>query len=221
MLHAPTLMGVAVDVAVFTVQKGELHVLLLRMKRAPFTGKWALPGGRIAAAESVEGAAARELEEKTGLGKVYLEQLYTFSRPDRDPQGRCISVAHLALIPPTAQLRTTDKYSAIGWFPTDRLPPLAFDHRAITGYAVKRLRAKLAYTNVAYSLLDDRFTLGELQRVYEAILGRPLDARNFRRRIREIDLVEETGELRTGRAHRPARLFRFAQRRPVEVAVLT
>ncbi|HZS40435.1 MAG TPA: NUDIX domain-containing protein [Polyangia bacterium] len=221
MLHAPTLMGVAVDVAVFTVQKGELHVLLLRMKRAPFTGKWALPGGRIGAAESVEDAAARELAEKTGLAKVYLEQLYTFSRPDRDPQGRCISVAHLALIPPTAQLRTTDKYSAIGWFPAERLPPLAFDHRAIAGYAVKRLRAKLAYTNVAYSLLDERFTLGELQRVYEAILGRPLDARNFRRRIREIDLVEETGELRTGRAHRPARLFRFAHRKPVEVAVLT
>jgi 8-oxo-dGTP diphosphatase len=214
-------MGVAVDVAVFTVQSGELHLLLLRMKRAPFTGRWALPGGRIGAQETVEAAAARELEEKTGLARVYLEQLYTFSRPDRDPGGRCISVAHLALIPPDAQLRTTDKYSAIGWFPADHLPPLAFDHKELAAHAIKRLRAKLAYTNVAYSLLDERFTLGELQRVYEAILGRVLDARNFRRRIREIDLVEETGELRTGRAHRPARLYRFAQRRPVEVAVLS
>jgi 8-oxo-dGTP diphosphatase len=214
-------MGVAVDVAVFTVQSGELHLLLLRMKRVPFTGRWALPGGRIGAQETVEAAAARELEEKTGLARVYLEQLYTFSRPDRDPGGRCISVAHLALIPPDAQLRTTDKYSAIGWFPADHLPPLAFDHKELAAHAIKRLRAKLAYTNVAYSLLDERFTLGELQRVYEAILGRVLDARNFRRRIREIDLVEETGELRTGRAHRPARLYRFAQRRPVEVAVLS
>jgi 8-oxo-dGTP diphosphatase len=213
-------MGVAVDVAVFTVLEGRLQLLLLRMKRAPYEGKWALPGGRIGMEERVEDAAARELAEKTGLDDVFLEQLYTFSEPDRDSGGRCISVAHLALIPPTAQLRTTDKYSGIGWFPVDKLPPLAFDHRAICTAAVRRLRAKLEYTNVAYSLLGPEFTLGELQRVYEAILGNPLDPRNFQRRIQEIGLVETTGRMRTGQAHRPARLFRFSVRKPMEIAVL-
>jgi 8-oxo-dGTP diphosphatase len=216
-------MGVAVDVAVFTVQENRLDLLLLRMRRPPYDGKWALPGGRIGAVETVEQAATRELREKTGLEEVFLEQLYTFSDPARDPGdgGRCISVAHLALIPPIAQLRTTDKYSAIGWFPAERLPPLAFDHKEIAAHALRRLRAKLLYTNVAYSLLPRTFTLGELQRLYEAILGHPLDARNFQRRIRAIGLLEETGQLRTGQAYRPARLFRFAVRRPMEIEVLS
>jgi 8-oxo-dGTP diphosphatase len=213
-------MGVAIDVAVFTVMEARLELLLLRMKRVPYEGKWALPGGRIGMEERVEDAAARELAEKTGLDDVYLEQLYTFSDPARDAGGRCISVAHLALIPPTAQLRTTDKYSGIGWFPVDRLPPLAFDHRLIATAALKRLRAKLEYTNVAYSLLPPEFTLGELQRLYEAILGKRLDSRNFQRRIQDIGLVETTGRMRTGQAHRPARLFRFTVRKPMEIAVL-
>src|SRR5215471_4161263 len=141
--------GVAVDLAIFTVQERRLELLLIRMKREPFDGKWALPGGRIRGDETVEQAAVRELTEKTGLGDVYLEQLYTFSEPARDPGGRCISVAHLALIRGDVQLRTTDKYSGIGWFPVARLPPLAFDHQQIAAYAVKRLRAKLEYTDVA------------------------------------------------------------------------
>jgi 8-oxo-dGTP diphosphatase len=213
-------LGVAVDVAVFTVQESQLELLLLRMKRAPYEGKWALPGGRIGMDETVEAAAVRELEEKTGLSEVFLEQLATFSDPARDPGGRCISVAHLALIPPTAQLRTTDKYSGIGWFPAERLPALAFDHRAICAAALRRLRAKLEYTNVAYSLLPPEFTLGELQRLYESILGRPLDPRNFQRRIQTIGLVQETGRMRTGQAHRPARLFKFTVRKPMAIEVL-
>jgi 8-oxo-dGTP diphosphatase len=215
------LLGVAVDVAVFTVREGRLEVALIKMKREPFEGRWALPGWRIGASETVEEAAARELAEKTSIKNVYLEQLYTFSDPGRDPQGRCVSVAHLALLPATAELRTTDKYAAIDWFPVDRPPPLAFDHKEVLGYAVKRLRAKLEYTNVAYSLLPPSFTLGELQNVYEAILGRTLDPRNFQRKLRAIELVEETGHMRTGLAHRPARLYRFTVRRPMEIAVLT
>jgi 8-oxo-dGTP diphosphatase len=214
-------MGVAVDLALFTVRESRLEVALIKMKRAPFEGRWALPGGRIQTDETVEQAAARELTEKTGLSDVYLEQLYTFSEPERDPQGRCVAVAHLALVPPTAELRTNEKYEAIGWFPAERPPALAFDHKTQLAYAVKRLRAKLEYTNVAYSLLPPLFTLGELQRLYEAILGQPLDPRNFQRRIQTVGLVEETGEMRTGLAHRPARLFRFRVRRPVEIAVLT
>jgi 8-oxo-dGTP diphosphatase len=215
------LLGVAVDVAMFTVREAALHVALIKMKRPPFEGKWALPGGRIRVDETVEEAATRELEEKAGVRGVWLEQLYTFSDPDRDPQGRCVSVAHLALVPATSQLRTSNNYSAIGWFPADRPPPLAFDHGVMLADAVRRLRARLEHTNIAYSLLDPTFTLGELQRVYEAILDRKLDPRNFQRRIQELALVKATGQMRTGRAHRPARLFRFGVRKPVQVAVLT
>ena len=204
------IMGVAVDLAIFTVQEARLELLLIRMKREPYTGKWALPGGRIRGNETVEQAAARELHEKTGIRDVYLEQLYTFSEPNRDPGARCISVAHMALIRGDVPLRTTDKYSGIGWFPVSRLPPLAFDHEAMADYATRRLRAKLEYTDVARNLLDKTFTLGELQRLYEAILGKKLDARNFQRRAQHIGLVKDTGRMRSGQAYRPARLFRFA-----------
>ncbi|MDB4969917.1 MAG: hydrolase [Myxococcales bacterium] len=203
-------MGVAVDLSIFTVQEGRLELLLIRMKRAPYTGRWALPGGRIRGGETVEQAAVRELEEKAGIGDVYLEQLYTFSEPARDAAGRCISVAHLALIRSEVQLRTTDKYSGIGWFPITRLPPLAFDHKQIAAYAIKRLRAKLEWTDVARNLLEPTFTLGELQRLYETILGKELDSRNFQRRVQAVGLVKDTGRMRTGQAYRPARLFRFA-----------
>jgi 8-oxo-dGTP diphosphatase len=203
-------MGVAVDLAIFTVQEARLELLLIRMKREPYTGKWALPGGRIRGDETVEQAAVRELSEKAGIQDVYLEQLYTFSEPQRDPGARCISVAHMALINGDVQLRTTDKYSGIGWFPVSRLPPLAFDHEQMARYAVKRLRAKLEWTNVARNLLEPTFTLGELQRLYEAILGKRLDARNFQRRAQAIGLVKDTGRVRRGQAYRPARLFRFA-----------
>jgi ADP-ribose pyrophosphatase YjhB (NUDIX family) len=203
-------MGVAVDLAIFTVQEARLELLLIRMKREPYTGKWAMPGGRIRGDETVEQAAARELHEKAGIRDVYLEQLYTFSEPKRDPGGRCISVAHLALIRGDVQLRTTDKYSGIGWFPVARLPPLAFDHKEVAGYAVKRLQAKLLWTDVARNLLEKTFTLGELQRLYETILGKPVDARNFQRRAQAIGLVKDTGRVRRGQAYRPARLFRFA-----------
>ncbi len=215
-------MGVAVDLAIFTVQERRLDLLLIQMRRAPFTGKWALPGGRTRGDETVEEAAARELREKTGLDarthargastavdELYLEQLYTFSDPARDPDARCISVAHLALIRPTTRLRTTDKYSGIGWFPVTRLPELAFDHAVISFEAVERLRAKIEYTDLARNLLPPTFTLGELQRLYEAIWGRPLDARNFQRRVQVTGLVKDTGRMRRGEAHRPARLFKF------------
>jgi 8-oxo-dGTP diphosphatase len=202
-------MGVAVDLAIFTVQERRLELLLIRMKREPFDGKWALPGGRIRGDETVEQAAARELTEKTGLSNVYLEQLHTFSEPARDPGGRCISVAHLALIRGDVQLRTTDKYSGIGWFPAARLPPLAFDHEPMARHAVARLRAQIEHSDVARNLLERDFTLGELQRLYEAIQGKKLDARNFQRRVQSVGLVKDTGRMRRGQAYRPARLFRF------------
>jgi 8-oxo-dGTP diphosphatase len=209
-MSAGGVMGVAVDLAVFTVQEGRLDLLLIQMRRPPFAGKWALPGGRIRGDETVEQAAVRELREKTGLADVYLEQLHTFSDPARDPQARCVSVAHLALIPPDARLRTTDKYSGIGWFAVKSLPPLAFDHAAMSRHAIEQLRARLTHSAVARSLLPSRFTLGELQRLYEAILAKRLDPRNFQRRVQVTNLVRDTGRMRTGLAHRPARLFRFS-----------
>jgi 8-oxo-dGTP diphosphatase len=209
--------GVAVDVNVFTVEHDQLAVLLVKVRRPPFEGRWALPGGLIGQEETVEAAAARELEEKTGLRDVYLEQLYTFSDPARDPNGRCISVAHLALVPAAqAQLTATTKYAGVGFFPVSEgeLPPLAFDHAKIIAVATERLRSKLEYTNVAYSLLPETFTLSELQSTYEVVLGRPLDPRNFRKRIQELNLVVPTGELRRGGAFRPAQLYRFTSREP-------
>jgi 8-oxo-dGTP diphosphatase len=203
-------MGVAVDLAIFTVQESRLELLLIRMKRDPYAGKWALPGGRIRGDETVEQAAARELREKAGLHDVYLEQLHTFSDPARDPDGRCISVAHMALIRGDVPLRTTDKYSGIGWFPVTKLPPLAFDHEPMAKFAVARLRAELEHSDVARNLLEPTFTLGELQRLFETILGKRLDARNFQRRVQATGLVKDTGRMRRGQAYRPARLFRFA-----------
>jgi 8-oxo-dGTP diphosphatase len=206
--------GVAVDVTVFTVERDQLAVLLVKLRKAPFEGAWALPGGLIGQEETVEAAAVRELAEKTGLRDVYLEQLYTFSDPERDPNGRCISVAHLALVPAEqAQLSATTKYAGVGFFPVAELPPLAYDHPRILTYALERLRAKLQYTNVAYSLLPESFTLSELQRVYEIVLGRPLDTRNFRKRILDLELVEPTEGLRRG-PFRPAQLYRFTTREP-------
>jgi ADP-ribose pyrophosphatase YjhB (NUDIX family) len=206
------LVGVAVDMAVFTVQHERLEILLLRMTSAPYTGKWALPGGRIASDETVERAAAREVADKTDLRGFWFEQVYTFSAPDRDARGRCVSVLHMTLIPPTSQLRTTDKYSAIGWFPISRLPPLAFDHRDMVALALANLRARLYASPVARELLPATFTLGELQRLYQAVLGKTVDPRNFQRRVRALGLVEETGRLRTGQRYRPARLYRFRRR---------
>jgi 8-oxo-dGTP diphosphatase len=213
--------GVAVDVAVLTVTEGRLCVLLIQVKRPPFEGRWALPGGLIGAKETLEAAAARELEEKTGLTRVYVEQLYTFSSPKRDPAGRVIAVAYLALVPSAGvHLQIPQKYAGIAWLPVAKLPALAFDHGEMVRYAVQRLRYKLEYTNVAYSLLSAEFTLGELQRLYEAILERPLDPRNFRKRVLSLGLLEPTGGERRGGAHRPASLYRFTSRAPRIIEVL-
>jgi 8-oxo-dGTP diphosphatase len=210
--------GVAVDVAVLSLEGDRLSVLLVKLKRAPFEGRWGLPGGHIGASETVEAAAARELREKTKVTDVVLEQVRCFSAPDRDPNGRCISVGFLALVPvEAARLTATGKYAGVGFFPADELPPLGYDHAEIAGAAVARLRALAEYTNVAWSLLPREFTLGALQRAHEAILGRALDARNFRKRVLESDMVAATGATQRGEAHRPARLYRFRHRKTVMI----
>lgn len=204
----------AVDTVIFTVGEDDLMVLLIQRRGAPFAGHWAIPGGFVDPEESLDAAAARELREETGVEEVFLEQLYTFGEPGRDPRGRVISVAYYALLRQAPAVSAADDAADARWFPLRALPPLAFDHGAVLDYALSRVRNKVEYTNIVYSLLPDSFTLTELQRVYEIILGRTLDKRNFRKKINSLDLVEPTGELRRDGAHRPAKLYHFRSREP-------
>lgn len=205
---------VTVDVVIFTVREDGLQVLLVQRGAAPFKDRWALPGGFIREGEPLESAALRELEEETGVRDVYLEQLYTFGDPDRDPRGRVITVAYYALIASDRQslVAGTDA-AAARWWPAGAPPPLAFDHREILEYAVERLRNKLEYTTVGFQLLPARFTLTQLQRVYEAILGRALDKRNFRRKMELLGILTPLEEYVREGASRPAQLYRFSARR--------
>ncbi len=206
------------DVVVFTIRDEGLEALLIRRGGEPFQGMWALPGGFVGAAETLEQSAMRELAEETGVRGVYLEQLYTFGDPDRDPRGRVVSVAHYALIPSDRlQLRAATDAQAIGWFPLDELPTLAFDHARIVEVAHERLAAKLAYSTIAFQFMGATFTLTELQAVYEIILNQRLDKRNFRKRILALDQVEGTSQKRRNGNHRPARLYRVKNREEVQI----
>lgn len=208
--------ALTVDIVTFTLRENRLQVLLVRRAENPYAGMWALPGGFVRLEESLESAAGRELEEETGVPQAYLEQLYTFGEPQRDPRGRVVTVAYFALIPSDAPVRTEggSDTSQARWFPLDDLPRLAFDHSEIVAYALRRLRYKLEYSAVGFELLPGEFTLSEIQRTYEMILGETLDKRNFRRRILEAGIIEPTPHLRGGEG-RPARLYRY---RPDAVA---
>ncbi len=212
---------VATDAVIFTVIGGTPHVLLVQMKKKPFAGRWAFPGGVIGARETTEAAARRILRTQTGVTDAYLEQLGTFDAVDRDPLGRVVTVAWFALVPAAGvALKTTDRYADVRWWPASRLPPLAYDHRAMARAALARVRAKLGYSNVAWSLLPKAFPLSDLQAAYEAFLGQALDKRNFLRKLLALGLVVPTGRRTAGCAHRPAALYRFAKRAPAFVDVL-
>jgi 8-oxo-dGTP diphosphatase len=212
---------VAVDVIIFTVRDETLHVLVVQLKPPLYAEQWAFPGGLVPSGESTEAAATRCLFETTGVKDVYLEQLYTFSHPSRDPHGHVVSVAYFALVNRTRiHLRVPGKCVNIGWFSVDRPPALAYDHAEMLEYALQRLRWKLEYTNIAYGLLPRDFTLTELQRVYEIILGRPLDKRNFRKKMLNLGMLQVTPRVVKVGAHRPARLYRFRRRMPMIIEVL-
>jgi len=206
-------MIVAVDTAIFTIQQDELCVLLIQMKKPPFDGSWALPGGRVDPTETTERAVKNILHSQTGVSDIYLEQLKTFDALGRDPLERVISVAFFAMIATDVTLKTTDKYADVKWWPVKKLPKLAYDHKLIAKEALERLKGKIQYTNIVFSLLEEMFTLSELQRVYEIILDTPIDKRNFRKRILALDLIIPTGKKRGGEANRPAELYMFKHRK--------
>ena len=201
--------SVTTDVIIFTLREDDLQVLLVKRKYPPFQGMWAIPGGFVDLDESLEDAALRELKEETGVQDVYLEQLYTFADPGRDPRGRVITVAYFALVPARdVQPRSGDDAAEAKWWSVYDLPPLAFDHSQILTYALQRLRYKLEYTAVGFEMLPDEFTLSELQAAYEVILGETLDKRNFRRKILGAGVIEPTGGHRS-LVGRPAKLYHF------------
>ena len=207
--------SVTVDLVILTIRARGLHVLLVKRDVEPYRDHWALPGGFVGIDEDLEDAARRELKEETGVSDVYLEQLYTFGSPQRDPRMRVITVAYYALIPSDhLSLQAATDVNEVSWFSVDRHPALAFDHETILRYTLERMRNKIMYVPLAFRLLPEKFTLTELQLTYEVILKEPLDKRNFRKKILSSDLLEETDELRRAGCHRPAALYRFAHLPP-------
>jgi 8-oxo-dGTP diphosphatase len=206
--------ALTVDCVVFGLDDEELKVLLIQRDLPPFEGTWALPGGFVHVDESLDEAARRELEEETGLTNVFLEQLYTFGAVDRDPRERVVSVAHYALVKLSEHRvqAATDARDA-AWFGVHDAPTLAFDHATILNMALERLRGKLRYQPVGFELLPKKFALSQLQRLYELVLERKLDKRNFRKRVLAMDLLIETDEVQQDVAHRAARLYRFDERK--------
>lgn len=213
---------IATDVVIFTVREGVLQILLMKMKKDPFIGMWALPGGLIQPDESVDAAAQRILQERTGMEGVYLEQLATFGKVDRDPFGRVVSVAYFALVPGHLflKLKNGKAYEDVAWFSVNEVPALAYDHEEILKVALQQLKSRLHYSNIAFSLLPREFTLTDLQSLYEAILGKAIDKRNFRKNVLRGNLLKSIGKKREGLAHRPARLYQFSSRKPHIVKVL-
>jgi 8-oxo-dGTP diphosphatase len=202
--------SVTVDVLMMSLRQRDLQILLIKRRGWPHEGMWAIPGGFVNIKESLEDAAKRELQEETGVQDVYLEQLYTFGDPDRDPRTRVITVVYFALLDSERlQVRAATDAVDVGWFSVYQLPPLAFDHEQIIQYALNRLRGKLDYTTIAFNLLPEQFTLRELQQVYEIILHKKMDKRNFRKKILATGILEDTGAKKMEGTHRPARLYRF------------
>ncbi len=203
--------SVTADIILFTIINNKLNVLLVQRKYDPFKDMWALPGGFVGIDESVDDAAKRELKEETNLDKLYIEQLYTFGEPNRDPRTRVITVAYLSLAPfeMLNNAKAGSDAGDVNWFPIDEVFQLAFDHNAILDYALYRLRIKSEYSTLPFRLLPATFTLSELQNVYEIILDRKLDKRNFRKKIISLDILIDTGNLKKEGKMRPASIYKL------------
>jgi 8-oxo-dGTP diphosphatase len=202
--------ALTVDVVIYTIKDGDLKVLLIQRNTEPFKEMWAIPGGFVRKGETPEIAAKRELVEETGVKDIYLEQLYTFGDPGRDPRGWVVTISYFALISSdNLKIIANTDAQDVRWFSAYKLPKLAFDHDKILQLALNRLRAKLEYTNVGFQLLPKKFTLTELQRTYEIIYDKELDKRNFRKKILSLDVLNQLEEFRREGNHRPARLYTF------------
>lgn len=218
MSFSPTKVLLTTDIVLFTIQQERLKVLLVRRASAPYKGCWALPGGFVQEGESLAECARRELLEETGVDEAYLEQLYTFGEPDRDPRGRVATVAYFALVRSDELiLEAATDADAAAWFPVDELPDLAFDHADILQVARERLSAKVEYSTIAFQFLPEEFTLKQAQDVHEAVLGHSLDKRNFRTALKARELVKGTGRKFQDGPHRPAELFRLVSDEPVQI----
>lgn len=198
---------ITVDTVILTIKQNTLQVLLVKRPNEPFKDKWAIPGGYVRMSENLDDAAMRVLKEKTNVDNIYLEQLYTFGNPLRHPTARVITCAYFALI----RSDDVDVISSpnIGWHKVCDLPPLAFDHREIIEYSLKRTRERLEMCPVAYQLLNEKFTLTEMQKAYELIMERSLDKRNFRKKALVTEGLKELNEFSKSSSKRPARLYTF------------
>lgn len=205
--------ALTVDCVVFGLDEADLKVLLIQRDLEPFAGRWALPGGFVRLDETLDQAARRELHEETGLSKVFLEQLYTVGDIGRDPRERVITVAHYALVRLSDhQVQAATDARNAAWFAIDDLPTLAFDHDAIVAMALQRLQGKVRYQPIGFELLPPKFSLTQLQRMYEIILERELDKRNFRKKVLSLGILQDLDEVEQDVAHRAARLYRFDQK---------
>ncbi|MFK7823974.1 MAG: NUDIX domain-containing protein [Oligoflexales bacterium] len=202
--------ALTVDCVVFSPSLDGNRVLLIKRKKAPFQGKWALPGGFLESGESLEDCGRRELIEETGVGGIYLKQFHTFSQPFRDPRGRVITAAYFAII--RAQdhgLRASEDADEAKWFFLNHVPSLAFDHQQILGEGVDAMRSDLIRSRTLFDILPKRFTLSHAQELFECLLNLKLDKRNFRKKFSGFSFVVETKETLRGKKQRPARLFEF------------
>ncbi|HHH50544.1 MAG TPA: NUDIX hydrolase [Saprospiraceae bacterium] len=202
--------SVSVDVVVFALDKShKLKLLLIQRANNPYKNYWALPGGFVEMDEDLEHAALRELEEETGVKDLFIEQLYTFGSPKRDPRGRVISIAYYALVNLAEhQIAASSDANNADWFDIDKLPKLAFDHQEIFKMAIYRLRGKVRYQPIGFELLPKKFSLPQLQKLYETILDVELNKRNFRKKILKMGFLIEVGKQKDV-AHRPATLYKF------------
>ncbi|MFI4859857.1 MAG: NUDIX hydrolase [Phycisphaerales bacterium JB063] len=206
--------ALTVDIVVFALDEHGLQVMLIERDLAPFAGRWAIPGGFVRVDETLDEAARRELQEETGLRDIYLEQLYTFGDLDRDPRERVVTVAYYALVNLQGHnvKADTDARNA-AWFNVDDLPELAFDHGQVLDAALERLRGKVRYQPIGFELLPSKFPLRDLQRLYEIVLDRELDKRNFRKKILSMDILVELNEIEKDVSHRAAKLYRFDKKK--------
>lgn len=199
-----------VDAVVFGYHQGVISILLVKRKFEPFKGQWALPGGYVLNYESLEQAVQRELIEETGVNINYLEQLYTFGTPERDPRGRTVSVAYVGLVQPSVYtLSASTDAEEVQWFNMKELPQLSFDHNVIIQKAIQRIQNKITYEPVGFELLDPKFPFSDLEKLYATVLGRPIDRRNFRKKMMSLKVLDELDEKSSKGAGRPANLYKF------------